>query len=262
MKKSVITTCISRAGQQGKSILSYHLLQPMLGLGYAPIETFNEGVADAKIVYTGKNFVELAEKMRRPEARLAIDVGASNFLSVLEQLETLGRVTRGIDYFILPCTPTLTAQINTRNTVDDLMKIGVPAGKIIVIFNMVTDIKGFEENFLSVFNLRRLGVHVVDVPVLKNDAVFSFMHAINRKRSMENQLPLTVLDMAANPPDFTSLWKIWKEDGEDESIAEDICKREVQQDLLEGCARNLSAVFYASPLAELLESEVSDNASA
>ncbi|MGM9484878.1 StbB family protein [Roseateles sp. NT4] len=129
---------INFSGNVGKTTVARHLLLPRIpGAGLISIESINEGEASAQSL-RGRQFGALQEYLQAIDSAV-VDVGASN---VEELLGLMGRY-RGshedLDHYIVPTVSALKQQKDTIATLVELSRMGVPAQKIGVVFNMVED---------------------------------------------------------------------------------------------------------------------------
>lgn len=129
---------ISFSGNVGKSTISRHLLLPrMPGARIISIESINAGEEDDHVI-RGRQFAELQEYLQVID-NVIVDIGASN----IEDLLALMRRYRGshedFDVFIVPTVPAVKQQRDTMATLAELSRLGVPADKVRVLFNMVED---------------------------------------------------------------------------------------------------------------------------
>jgi len=142
---------INFSGNVGKTTIARHLLAPRIdGAEVICVETINadEGQATA---LRGDQFGELQEYLQTVD-NVVVDIGASN----VEDLLSLMRRYRGshedFDYFVVPTVPALKQQQDTIATLAELARLGIPASKLKVVFNLVedgTDVKETFETLLS-----------------------------------------------------------------------------------------------------------------
>jgi hypothetical protein len=137
---------INFSGNVGKTTVARHLLAPRIREAEViAVESINadEGQSNA---LRGKQFGELQEYLQTVE-NVVVDIGASN----VEDLLALMRKYRGshedFDYFVIPTVPALKQQQDTIATLAELAKLGIPASKLKVVFNLVEDGAGVEESF-------------------------------------------------------------------------------------------------------------------
>lgn len=137
---------ISFSGNVGKTTIARHLLAPrMPGAKVVSIESINAG-DDQDHVIRGRQFAELQEYLQVVDD-VVVDIGASN----VEELLALMRRYRGshedFDYFIIPTVPARKQQQDTLATLAELSRLGIPADKVRLVFNMVEDVTDLERVF-------------------------------------------------------------------------------------------------------------------
>lgn len=132
---------ISFSGNVGKTTIARHLLLPrMPDARVVSIESINAGQDRDRQghVIRGRQFAELQEFLQVVE-HVVVDIGASN----VEELLALMRRYRGshedFDYFIVPTVPAGKQQQDTIATLAELSRLGIPADKVRLVFNMVGD---------------------------------------------------------------------------------------------------------------------------
>lgn len=127
---------INFSGNVGKTTIARHLLLPrVMGAKLIAIESINADDSQGESL-RGRQFGELQEYLQTVDS-VVVDIGASN----VEDLLALMRKYRGshedFDYFVVPSVPTIKQQQDTIATLIELSRIGVPASRIRVVFNMV-----------------------------------------------------------------------------------------------------------------------------
>jgi hypothetical protein len=146
---------ISFSGNVGKTTLARHLLAPrMPGATVISIDSINAGEAQDHVI-RGRQFAELQEYLQVVDD-VVVDIGASN----IEDLLALMRRYRGshedFDVFIVPTVPAGKQQRDTLATLAELSRLGIPAGKVRVLFNMLEDDTDIERTFDPVLAFLRL----------------------------------------------------------------------------------------------------------
>ena len=126
--------------------MARHLLAPRIaGAKVIAIESINadDGQTDA---LRGRQFDELQEYLKTVDD-VVVDIGASN----VEDLLALMRKYRGshedFDYFVIPTVPALKQQQDMVATLTELIRIGIPASKLRVVFNQVEDDTRIRQTF-------------------------------------------------------------------------------------------------------------------
>ena len=221
---------VNFSGNVGKSTIARHLLSPRMPEAVVvAVETIN---ADSASVVTvkGGDFGRLQEDLMLEDAAI-IDVGASN----IEQFMSLMRMYRGsqddFDLFIVPCVPVPKQQKDTVECVNALAELGVPAKKIVVVFNMVEPNTNVVEIFEPVLRFAEAeGKCQVDVraAIYKNE-VFTRLRGSTE----------TIQSLLDDPTDFKA--EIKKATAPEERLA--FAERLSTQRLAQGVQENLNSVF-------------------
>lgn len=124
------------SGNVGKTTITTHLLAPRIpNAQVVSIETINSG-GESDVKVRGKAFGQLQEDLQSINSAI-IDVGASNIEDVIKLMAQYQGSHEDFDFFIVPVVPKEKQQIDTISTIKALAKLGVPAQKIRVVFNMV-----------------------------------------------------------------------------------------------------------------------------
>lgn len=127
---------INFSGNVGKSTIARHLLLPRIpGAALIAIESLNadEGQGPA---LRGRQFGELQEYLQTV-ASVVVDIGASNVEDLLGQMQRYRGSHEDFDGFVVPTVPTLKQQMDTIATLVELSRIGVPAARLKLVFNML-----------------------------------------------------------------------------------------------------------------------------
>ena len=137
---------INFSGNVGKTTVARHLLAPRIeGAQVIAIESINADDGQTQAL-RGRQFGELQEYLQTVD-NVVVDIGASN----VEELLSLMRKYRGshedFDYFVIPTVPALKQQQDTIATLAELIRIGIPASKLKVVFNQIEDDAKVSETF-------------------------------------------------------------------------------------------------------------------
>ncbi|OSH62433.1 plasmid stabilization protein, partial (plasmid) [Klebsiella pneumoniae] len=149
------TVTVNFTGNSGKTTLSDNLLWPRIGGLRFAIETINAGASDTAAEIErlkGKQFDELSEVLLT-EDKVVVDVGASNVEDFFKFMGQYDGSHEDIDYFLVPAVPEKKQQVDTINTIKTLAALGVPAKKILVVFNKVQidDADDIPQTFAALF---------------------------------------------------------------------------------------------------------------
>jgi hypothetical protein len=129
---------INFSGNVGKSTIARHLLLARIpGAELIAIESLNadEGQGPA---LRGRQFGELQEYLQTV-ASVVVDIGASNVEDLMGQMQRYRGSHEDFDSFVVPTVPRLKQQMDTIATLVELNRIGVPAARLKLVFNMVED---------------------------------------------------------------------------------------------------------------------------
>ena len=129
---------INFSGNVGKTTIARHLLLPRIARAeFVAVESINADDNQGQTL-RGRQFGELQEYLQTVES-VVVDIGASN----VEELLALMRKYRGsqddFDCFVVPTVPALKQQQDTIATLVELGRLGVPASRLKLVFNMVED---------------------------------------------------------------------------------------------------------------------------
>ena len=145
----MIAIVINFSGNVGKSTVARHLLAPRLKAKVFPVESINsDGSDDEKI--KGKHFAELMESLSVVD-NAVVDVGSSNVEEFIKLMGKYRGSHEDFDYFVVPTVAKQKQQTDTVATIEELSKMGVPANKIRLVFNMVEDDENPEKAFAGIY---------------------------------------------------------------------------------------------------------------
>ena len=137
---------ISFSGNVGKSTIARHLLAPRLpGAKVISIESLNDSEGQDHVI-RGSHFAELQEFLQVVDD-VIVDIGASNIEDLLALMRRYKGSHEDIDIFIVPAVPAGKQQRDTMATLAELARLGIPADKVRVIFNMIEEDTDLERTF-------------------------------------------------------------------------------------------------------------------
>ena len=153
----------NRSGNVGKSTLSRHLLSPRLG-GVDPIsvETINSDESEEGAV-RGDQFAIVQDYLLTVDTAI-VDVGSSNFESFRDLMKKYQGSHEDFDLFLIVTEADSKQERDTIMTIKDLSELGVPAQKIVVLFNKIEREEDIDSKFAmlqafhaseKLFSLRR-----------------------------------------------------------------------------------------------------------
>ena len=129
---------INFSGNVGKSTIARHLLLPRIpGAELIAIESLNADEGQGQAL-RGRQFGELQEYLQTV-ASVVVDIGASNVEDLMGQMQRYRGSHEDFDGFVVPTVPRLKQQMDTIATLVELNRIGVPASRLKLVFNMVED---------------------------------------------------------------------------------------------------------------------------
>jgi hypothetical protein len=226
---------ISFSGNVGKSTIARHLLAPrMPGAKVVCVESINAAEGEDHVI-RGRQFAELQEYLQVVDD-VIVDIGASN----VEELLALMRRYRGshedFDYFIVPTVPAGKQQQDTMATLAELSRLGVPADKVRLVFNMVEDGIDIERVFDPVLAFVRLS------PVAR--VSLDCRLGINEIYGRVNGSDADLSALAADSADYKSLIAAATDSTERLALAQRLATRR----LASGVVPELDACFVALAL--------------
>ena len=227
---------INFSGNVGKTTVAGQLLKPRMG--DAPIfsiESLNvDGSADGLDVekMKGKKYGSLVEELMKLDDAI-IDVGASNVEEFIKLMQQYDGSHEEFDYFVVPVVKEKKQQADTINTIHALRQLGIPKGKIRVVFNKVEVDDDIVDEFWSIFGYSDKEKSFV----LNPNAVIHANDVFERLKSVGKSLS----DIAADATDYRAKLREAKDDAE-----KDHCVRMVALKRLGVTAnKNLDAAFSA-----------------
>jgi hypothetical protein len=129
---------INFSGNVGKSTVARHLLLPRLpGAELIAIESLNADEGQGQAL-RGRQYGELQEYLQTVSS-VVVDIGASNVEELLAQMQRYRGSHEDFDAFVVPTVPALKQQQDTIASLIELGRIGVPASRLKLVFNMVED---------------------------------------------------------------------------------------------------------------------------
>lgn len=147
------------SGNVGKTTVAAQLLKARMG--DAPIysvESLNvdasaDGIEVEKL--RGKRFGDLQAQLLELDSAI-VDVGASNVEEFLKLMQQYQGSHEEFDYFVVPTVREKKQQADTVNTIRALRQLGIPAEKILLVFNKVDLDEELLQQFAPLFGLHKL----------------------------------------------------------------------------------------------------------
>jgi len=223
---------ISFSGNVGKTTIARHLLAPRLpGARVIAIESINAGDGEDDVI-RGRQFAELQEYLQVVDD-VVVDIGASN----VEDLLALMRRYRGshedFDIFIVPTVPAGKQQRDTMATLAELSRLGIPADKVRVVFNMIEEGTDLERAFDPLLAFLRL------TPVAQ--VSLDCRMGVNEIFSRVNGSGADLAAVAADPTDYKAMIAATSDSAERLALAQRLATRR----LAVGVVPELDACFAA-----------------
>lgn len=179
---------LNYAGGVGKTTVVNNLLKPrMADTPVIAIETINDDGGDTQFKIKGKEYGMLQDELLMND-RLIVDIGASNIEETMRMMGQYKGSHEDFSYFVLPVVPDGKEQIDTASAITALLKMGVPAKKIKVVFNKVDDIDNIDTDFDSIIEfLKTVKIAVPKTGIEKNEVYDELRH---RKKSISELLEM------------------------------------------------------------------------
>ncbi|APQ06933.1 StbB family protein [Pseudomonas syringae] len=185
---------INFTGNPGKTMCAEQFLWPRMKAPRFEIETINSGAADDSESIErmkGRQFADLSEWLMTHDDAI-VDVGASNVEVFMKHMSQFAGSHEDFDYFLVPTVSEKKQQTDTINTIKTLSALGVPAKRILVVFNKVEpdDVDDLEETFSPIF-----GFHALEKKfTLKPGAVIFKNEVFERLRVMKKNIAEVMID--------------------------------------------------------------------
>ena len=152
---------LSYSGNCGKTTVAGQLLKPRLkNAEIYSIESFNSGLENDGVEaekIQANQYMDIINNVMIAE-NVIIDVGASNVGTFLKLMSQYKSSHAEFDYFVIPVTKEKKQQIDTINVIETLSSLGIPAKKILVIFNKVDvdELEQVEQDFRTLLALQKM----------------------------------------------------------------------------------------------------------
>lgn len=145
---------INFSGNVGKTTVARHLLMPrMPGASLVAVETINDD-QDGLSSLRGNQFGDLQDYVQTVDS-VVIDIGASNVEQLLALMERYTGSHEDFDFYLVPTVSAFKQQRDTIATLTELRRLGVPADKLRVVFNMVDRTENLDRVFEPVLAFAR-----------------------------------------------------------------------------------------------------------
>lgn len=167
------------SGNVGKTTIALQLLKPRIpGAEYLAIETINDGAKGEKKIEASE-YGRLLDDMLDMD-NLIIDIGSSNIETIINKIKLHEDSHEEFDYFIVPLISGDKQQVDTKSTLVELIRLGVKASKIRLIFNFVEKQEKIERDFEFIIDAaKKLKIRVPNVGIQENE-VFEKLRILNK----------------------------------------------------------------------------------
>ena len=140
---------INFSGNVGKTTVARHLMLPRIcGAELIAVESVNADEGQAQAL-RGRQFGELQEYLQTVDSAV-VDIGASNVEELLSLMQRYRGSHEDFDCFVVPTVPPLKQQQDTIATLVELARLGVPASRLKLVFNMTEAGLAVEHSFFLV----------------------------------------------------------------------------------------------------------------
>lgn len=140
---------INFSGNVGKTTVARHLLLPRIrGAELIAVESLNADEGQVQAL-RGRQFGELQEYLQTVDSAV-VDIGASNVEELLSLMQRYRGSHEDFDCFVVPTVPPLKQQQDTIATLVELARLGVPASRLKLVFNMTEAGLAVEHSFFLV----------------------------------------------------------------------------------------------------------------
>lgn len=229
---------INFSGNVGKSTIARHLLAPRIpDAQVIAVESINADDGPSTTI-RGRQFAELQDFLQAQQ-KVVVDVGASNVEDFITLMCRYTGSHTDFDAFVLPTVPARKQQQDTAATLTELARIGVPADRIRLVFNQVTDDRPIEKEFETL--LAFCAASGAAVPIM--DAHLRFNEIYARLRGSDQ----SISEVASDPTDYKAMIAATASVAERLKLAQALAS----QRLARGVIHELDACFAALALTEL-----------
>jgi hypothetical protein len=230
---------INFSGNVGKTTIARHLLVPRIeGAELVAIESINADEGQGQSL-RGKQFGELQEYLQTVDS-VVVDIGASNVEDLLALMRKYQGSHEDFDYFIIPTVAALKQQQDTIATLAELARLGVPAPRLKVVFNMVEDGVDVEH----AFELLLAFVAQNPVALLSTRCRLGANEIYGRVKGMRPESTAELTQLARDETDYKSLIVKAKDVADKLALAQRLATRR----LACGVVPELDACFSALAL--------------
>lgn len=227
------------SGNVGKTTIARHLLLPRIpGAALIAVESINADDDHQGQSLRGRQFAELQEYLQTVDSAV-VDIGASNVEELLGLMHRYRGSQEDFDAFVIPTVPALKQQRDTTATLLEMSRLGVPASRLKIVFNMVEEDSDITQTFEPLLEFL-LACPVATVSIR---ARLSVNEIYGRVKSME--VAQDLIQLSKDTTDYKSL--ILKSAKLEEKLA--LAQALANRRLAFGVVPELDACFAALELA-------------
>lgn len=241
---------INFSGNVGKTTVARHLLAPRIpGCQLVAVESLNADDGQP-VTIRGRQFAQLQEYLQTV-SDVVVDVGASNVEDLLALMRRFSGSHEDFDAFVVPTVPARKQQQDTAATLAELARMGVPATRLRLVFNQVTDDSPIEQVFETLLAYCAVsgGVQPRTAACMRHNEIYA------RVRGADQSL----LELAEDPTNYKA--EIAKAVTASDKLA--LAQKLATQRLARGVVPELDACFAALELeAVSLRESAATNATA
>jgi hypothetical protein len=223
---------INFSGNVGKTTVARHLLLPRIpGAELIAVESVNADEGQGQAL-RGRQFGELQEYLQTVDSAV-VDIGASNVEELLSLMQRYRGSHEDFDCFIVPTVPPLKQQQDTIATLIELARLGVPAPRLKIVFNMTEPGLPIEQAFFLV------RAFVAEQPIAVADPACCL--SLNEIFARVRGTGLDLATLARDDTDYKALIVKAKDNAEKLTLAQKLATRR----LASGVVPELDACFAA-----------------
>lgn len=227
------------SGNVGKTTIARHLLLPRIpGAALIAVESINADDDHQGQSLRGRQFAELQEYLQTVDSAV-VDIGASNVEELLGLMHRYRGSQEDFDAFVIPTVPALKQQRDTTATLLEMSRLGVPASRLKIVFNMVEEDSDITQTFEPLLEF----LLACPVATASIRARLSANEIYGRVKSME--VAPDLIQLSKDTTDFKSL--ILKSAKLEEKLA--LAQALANRRLAFGVVPELDACFAALELA-------------
>lgn len=186
---------INSSGNTGKSLASDYLLRPRMDLQSHYVinnmSMYNKTYSD-EIVLSGGSFDEVLKALSNLDSAI-VDIAAHNTGCVINIMQNNSDSHQLFDYFLVPVIKGIKESEDSLNTIKALLKLGVPAESIKLIFNNINTLEVINDEFEYLLShLDELKIPYDTNAVIKHNPFYPKLSELDT--SLLDQLPTIIAE--------------------------------------------------------------------